>query len=185
MFETFSQGKYGISHPMEDLILLERPAAEAADEWTAFDVADEVVAIRSLMLHRLCTLSHRMRSAAVKEILSGYDLDLRDWMVVAALGDLSAGTQRDIVKTSGLDKVAVNRAAARLKERELVTSRPNRADGRSHVLELSARGRETLVDCSKALSAFEARVLSHFSREESLGMNRLFDRLMEAIERSV
>jgi len=170
---------------MEDLTLLEKPEAETADEWTVFDVADEVASIRGLMLHRLCTLSHRMRSAAVREILSDYDLDLRDWMVLAALGDLAAGTQRDVVKASGLDKVAVNRAAARLKERELVTSRPNRADGRSHVLELSADGRETLINCSKALTAFETRVLSHFSREESLGMNRLFDRLMEAIERSV
>lgn len=167
---------------MDEVTLLERPDA-VPSQWLLPDKILATTAIRGLMLHRLCALSHRMRAIAMKEILSHHGLDLRDWMVLAALEELGWGTQREITKASNLDKVAVNRAAARLKERELIVSRPNERDGRSHHLELSALGRETLAGCSAALATFESKLLAQFDETENDQMNRYIDRLMSSIDR--
>ena len=166
---------------MDEVTLLERPGA-VPSQWLTPDETLPATAVRGLMLHRLCTLSHRMRALAVKEIFSEHGLDLRDWMVLLALDELGWGTQRDITKTCNLDKVAVNRAAARLKRQGMLASRPNARDGRSHHLELSHLGRETLVATSAALAAFENKLLAQFGESENEEMSRFIDRLLLSID---
>jgi DNA-binding MarR family transcriptional regulator len=60
---------------------------------------------------------------------------------MAVLGDSGALTQRDLTRLTLMDKVAVNRACKVLEERGLAWRRPNTQDGRSHLLELTGRGR--------------------------------------------
>ncbi|WEK47838.1 MAG: MarR family winged helix-turn-helix transcriptional regulator [Candidatus Andeanibacterium colombiense] len=166
---------------MDEGTLLERPTA-APEEWTMPDGGSDIGAMRGFMLHRLCALSHRMRSIAVRDVLSEHQFDLRDWTVLATLDELGSGTQREIVAASNLDKVAVNRAASRLKERHLLVARPNVRDGRSHHLELSDLGRQKLIDCSVALADFEQKALARFGRAELDQVSLFIDRLMASID---
>ena len=165
---------------MDEVGLLERPQA-AREAWLAPETV-QLSAMRDLMLHRLCALSHRMRAIAVRDVLSEHELDLRDWSVLAALNDLGEGTQRELSLATAMDKVAVNRAASRLKQLKLVVSRPNACDGRSHHLELSPLGRQTLAQCSSALMDFERDAMSRFTAAEYDQMSRFIDRLMDTVE---
>jgi len=166
---------------MDEVALLERPATGSL-EWFMPARLLATGSARELMLHRLCLLSHHLRAIAVRDVLRKRGLDLRDWMVMAALDGRSASTQRELVGASNLDKVAVNRAAARLKKLELVSSHPNRHDGRSHHLELTPRGRQTFRECSQALAELEREALAQFDDAELDRLSGYIDRLMDVIE---
>ncbi|MCB5423782.1 winged helix-turn-helix transcriptional regulator [Altererythrobacter sp. CC-YST694] len=133
-------------------------------------------------LHRICAVSARMRSIASREVLSQHGLDLRDWLVLSGLFELGLGSQRDLVDLAKLDKVAVNRAAARLKEGDLVEVRPNRLDGRSHLLELSEKGRTIYFAISSEIEEMERLVLAQFSPAETEQFRRMLARLEAALE---
>ena len=60
---------------------------------------------------------------------------------MAVIGDSGPQTQRDLVVTTRMDKVAVNRACKELEDRGLAARTANERDGRSHHLELTAAGK--------------------------------------------
>jgi len=167
---------------MDQTLTLERPTA-LPQVCPAPLARRELHATKGLMLHQLCTLTHEMRSMAVKQILSEQELDLRDWLTLSTLCELGSGTQRDIARTSGLDKVAVNRAVARLKEKGLVTAQPNLRDGRSHLLELTDLGNAVTLTCSNELVEFERSLLDGFSERERKELRRLLDALGNRVAR--
>ena len=70
-----------------------------------------------------------------------FGLKIPEWRVMAVLGDKGALTQRELTDATVMDKVAVNRACKALEARDLLVREPNRADGRSHHLELTAAGK--------------------------------------------
>ncbi|WP_054530560.1 MarR family transcriptional regulator [Erythrobacter sp. SG61-1L] len=133
-------------------------------------------------LHRICAVSARMRSIASRDVLSRHGLDLRDWLVLSGLFELGLGSQRDIVDLTKLDKVAVNRAAARLKETGLVGTRPNRLDGRSHLLELSEQGRRVYFSLASAIEEMERQVLAQFGSAETDQFRWMLARLEASLE---
>ncbi len=140
------------------------------------------LASQDRFLHRLCTVSARMRSIASRDVLSEHNLDLRDWLVLSGLFELGLGSQRDLVDLTKLDKVAVNRAAARLKETDLVETRPNRLDGRSHLIELSEKGREIYFSLAAAIEEMERHVLAQFGTGETEQFRRMLARLEATLE---
>ena len=166
---------------MSEASLMERIGAEPGQSAT-LDAIANVLAMRGLLLHELCAISARMRSIAVKNVLSKYDLDMRDWLVLAALCELGPASQREIVWSTQLDKVAVNRAAARLKDRKLITSCPNERDGRSHILELSETGAEAVTFCATSLVEMERQILSGLSDNDNSGIRRLLRELGKSID---
>ena len=158
--------------------LLDGPM-NVATSWSSSDTDGDIPAGNTLMVERLCMLSHSMRQIAVQEVFGKHGLDMRDWQVLSAIRELGCATQRDVVKLSKLDKVAVNRAAARLKEKELIDSLPNRHDGRSHLLELSKYGESTIQQCTVAIVELERIALSDFTAGECNALANLLDRLGE------
>lgn len=166
---------------MDQAITLDR-SAPAPETCFAPLAKREFLATKGLMLHQLCALAHNMRTVAVREILSEQDLDLRDWIALSTLCELGSGTQRDIVKATSLDKVAVNRAVSRLKDKGLVISEPHSSDGRSHVLELTDLGTAIVLDSSNELLAFERSLLESFSEQERGELRRLLGGLTKSIE---
>lgn len=161
--------------------LAEQPH-NAFDELSSVGLMNGVSRLHDHLLYRLCAISARLRMVAVRDILDDHDLDMRDWLTLAALSEIGAGSQREIAGHTKLDKVAVNRAAARLKQRELVTTQPNARDGRSHLLSLSEVGRETLALCNSALGTMESVILNDFNDNENLALGHLLTQLETAAE---
>jgi DNA-binding MarR family transcriptional regulator len=135
------------------------------------------------LLQQLYGLSERLRMTAEREVLRVYQLDMRDWLVLRTLDGLEGATQRRIAAATDLDKVAVNRAAAWLKQRGLITSVPNARDGRSHFLALSPKGADLLARCLREVAALEADVMFGLVEDDGTELSRLLEHLQRALAR--
>lgn len=136
-----------------------------------------------LLIYRLCTLSHGIRRVAARDILAPLDLDLRDWFVLAAVGELGTSPQRDVARHIRMDKVAVNRSAARLKERGLLAPERHSYDGRSHLLRLTDAGWEVLATSAIALGAVERELLGEIATDRNAALDGTLARLESALRR--
>ncbi len=110
-----------------------------------------------------------------------FNLKIPEWRVVAILGDTGPLTQRDLVRASLMDKVAVNRACKVLDERGILQRSPNAADGRSHHLELTAEGTAIYEQIwPQALAAYE-RIFAVLNPRETERLGELLDKLLQSV----
>ena len=71
-----------------------------------------------------------------------------------------------------MDKVTVMRAARSLVRRRLLRRLPNRADGRSHRLMLTAAGERVYQDIVPLALEHESQLLHHIGRQETEQLHR-------------
>ena len=133
------------------------------------------------VLQQIHALSEQVQAIAERDILRSYGLDLRAWMVLRALHRLGSATQRQVVAATGLDKVAVNRAASSLKKQHLVITLPNEDDGRSHYLELTRQGEDVLDRCGLAIAKLEREMLGGLTEGESWQFLEAIQKLQKAL----
>lgn len=95
-----------------------------------------------------------------------FDLKVPEWRVMVVLGDAGSQTQRELVRATLMDKVAVNRACKVLGERGLVIRSPNDRDGRSHHLELSPTGRAIHTEMMPLALELDRRIFSALTPDE-------------------
>lgn len=111
------------------------------------------------------------------EYRSRFGLKVSEWRVMAVLGDSGALTQRALTRLTMMDKVAVNRACKELEGRGLARRRPNAADGRSHLLELTDEGRAMHGEIMPLALEMERRLFSTFTDEERTMFRMLLARI--------
>ena len=131
--------------------------------------------------YRLAITSNAVSGLISGEYHSEFGLKIPEWRIMAVLGDAGPLTQRDLVHATLMDKVAVNRACKMLEERDLVARSPNEADGRSHHLWLTERGR-AMYDriWPNALSTYE-RIFAALTPAETAKLRVLLDKLLGAV----
>ena len=95
-----------------------------------------------------------------------FDLKIAEWRVMAVLGDSAAHTQRELTELTLMDKVAVNRACKSLADKNFVSRRPNADDGRSHLLELTAQGRDIFEQIMPLALQMETRLFDALDEQE-------------------
>jgi DNA-binding MarR family transcriptional regulator len=100
-----------------------------------------------------------------------------EWRVLVVLGDAGPQTQRDLVRATLMDKVAVNRACKALEERGLASRRANTRDGRSHHLELTPEGRTVHERIMPLALEMEHGILGELTAEERQLLQRLLARV--------
>ena len=108
-----------------------------------------------------------------------FGLNIPEWRVVAVLGDAGPMTQRDLVRATMMDKVAVNRACKSLEDRALVVRSPNVLDGRSHHLDLTGEGRAVHAEVMVIALDMEHRLFCVLSTEERRQFKAMLSRLRE------
>lgn len=133
------------------------------------------------ILEQLYALSDQACTVAERKVLRSHGLDMRSWLVLKAIGQSETATQRQIAKITGLDKVAVNRATSWIKAHGLVNTFPNMTDGRSHLLELSFAGKQTLAECTRKLAALEAGLLSGLSDHQNAELTHILNHLSSSL----
>lgn len=129
-------------------------------------------------LHGITT---QMLNLARKDILSRYELEMRDWLVLAGLVELGKAAQKELTGPTRLDKVAINRAVSRLAHLGLLTFSKNTRDGRSHLIELSDKGQDIYLSAATEIAALERDILAHFSPEEAAQFKYLITKLKGAV----
>ena len=131
--------------------------------------------------YRLAITSNAVSGVIADEYGDRFGLRVPEWRIMAVLGDAGPLTQRDLVRATLMDKVAVNRACKQLEERGMLARFPNAADGRSHHLVLTAQG--TAIHAQIWPQAFGAteRIFACLSEDERLGLRHILDKLLVAV----
>ena len=130
----------------------------------------------------LSITSNAVSDRIADEYRAHFGLKIPEWRVMAVLGDQGAATQRALVETTRMDKVAVNRACRVLEDRGLLGRRPNSADGRSHHLDLTAPGQKVYRAIMPIALEMEERMFSALSADERTLFKDLLERIRAEAE---
>jgi DNA-binding MarR family transcriptional regulator len=114
-----------------------------------------------------------------EEYRTRFGIRIPEWRVLVVLGDAGAQTQRDLVRATQLDKVAVNRACKALEERGLAGRRANTRDGRSHHVELTESGRAVHARIMPLALEMERSILGVLTEQERQVLQRLLARVRD------
>jgi DNA-binding MarR family transcriptional regulator len=123
--------------------------------------------------------SNAVSDRIADEYRARFGLKIPEWRVMAMLGDSGPQTQRDLVVSTRMDKVAVNRACRVLEDRGLAIRSPNARDGRSHHLELTEAGRAVHAEIMPLALEMERHLFSSLSGEELRQFKALLARVFE------
>ncbi|MEE4338622.1 MarR family winged helix-turn-helix transcriptional regulator [Erythrobacter sp.] len=146
---------------------------------------DQPWGLGGFLPYRLSLASNAVSSLIAERYRKRFGLKIPEWRVMAVLGDTANGTgregrtQRDLTRATLMDKVAVNRACKVLEERGLIARAANEADGRSHLLELTAEGRAVHAEIMPLALATEAELFEGLAPAEQKEVKRLLQRLYE------
>ncbi len=131
--------------------------------------------------YRLSVTSNAVSNRIAVEYRARFGVNVPEWRVMAVLGDVGSLTQRQLVGATFMDKVAVNRACKVLVDRGLVERRPNDSDGRSHILELTASGREMHGQIMPLAMGMEERLLECLTAAEQRNLRKILDKLFAQV----
>jgi DNA-binding MarR family transcriptional regulator len=123
------------------------------------------------------------RVAGAYEAMFG--LRIPEWRLIAVVAEHDGITQQDIGTRTRMDKVTVSRAAIALFDRGLIARGANPADRRSHLLRLTAGGRELHASVAPKALELEARIFAGFAPDELaafVAMLRRIDAVAIALE---
>lgn len=133
--------------------------------------------------YRMAVTSIAVSGHIAGEYGDRFGLKVPEWRIMAILGDAGAQTQRDLVRATLMDKVAVNRACKALDDRGFLRRSPNAADGRSHHLELTGEGRALYEQIwPQAYAAYE-RIFAVLTPREIEHLRELLDKLLQSARR--
>jgi DNA-binding MarR family transcriptional regulator len=117
-------------------------------------------------------------SAAISQVYSErFGLSRDEWRVLAATGEAEVQPTRAVAEQTGLDKVAISRAASSLEDRGLIERSEDRRDRRIKMLRLSAEGARALREIERVVRAREAYLLEGLSEAE----RELFETAVEKL----
>ncbi|CAM4010353.1 Multidrug resistance operon repressor [Novosphingobium lubricantis] len=137
--------------------------------------------LTQFMPYRMAITSNAVSGLIAGQYRSEFGLKIPEWRIMAVLGDAGPLTQRDLVRATLMDKVAVNRACKVLEERDLVQRSPNQLDGRSHHLELTHQGLDLYGKIwPQAVEAYE-RIFAAITPREQEKLRAILDKLLQAV----
>jgi DNA-binding MarR family transcriptional regulator len=116
--------------------------------------------------YRLSVAANEVSRLVARAYEHRFGLTIPQWRIIANLAEHGPLAPLQIGKHAAMDKVTVSRAAAGLVDRGLVLRADNGADGRSHILALSAAGQELFESIAPLALAFERALLDQWSAEE-------------------
>lgn len=138
--------------------------------------------LSTFLPYQLSLASNAVSGRIAIEYRQRWGLSIPEWRVMAVVGDAGALTQRDLTRRTLMDKVAVNRACKGLEERDLAVRTPNEADGRSHLLDLTASGRQMHSEIMPLAKEMEGKLFEGFSADELELFRKLLSRARQRAE---
>ena len=130
--------------------------------------------------YRLSVASNAVSGLIARAYEDRFGLSVPQWRLLCVLAEDGGLTQAKLVARTVMDKVTISRAAQGLVKRRLVTRAQNTADGRSHVLALTAEGRGLYGEIAPLALAYEAALISGLAPEDVVLLKRLLGRLQSA-----
>lgn len=139
----------------------------------------EKLRLEDFLPYRLSVLSNRISGAIATSYGQRFGLSIRDWRIMAVLGetpDISAG---ELAERTAIDKVAVSRSVNRLLSDGRLLRRFSADDRRRSVLRLSKAGERLYAEIAPMAQGYERALLARLSPNEQRQLDRMLSRLME------
>jgi len=114
---------------------------------------------------------------AFRQAMAPWDVTPGQYGVLVLIGENQGLSQSDLGAALGIDRSTMVAVIDRLEERGLVVRAPSPRDRRSYALELSAEGRRTLAEASRAVEEHEAAVTAGLSAAEKATLLELLKRV--------
>ena len=137
----------------------------------------------SYLPYRLSVASNAVSGLIARAYEDRFGLTIPQWRLLCVLAEDGARTQGQIVARTVMDKVTVSRAAQGLVRRRLAVRHRNAADGRSHVLALTAEGQRLHAEVAPLALAYETALVAGLRSDEVALLRRLLDDLQTAAGR--
>ncbi|WP_298671986.1 MarR family winged helix-turn-helix transcriptional regulator [uncultured Sphingomonas sp.] len=131
--------------------------------------------------YRLSITSNLVSDRIARAYESMFGLSIPEWRLVAVIAEWDAINQAEIGERTRMDKVTVSRAAIALVDRGLLARAPNATDKRSHLLSLTASGRELYALVAPKALELERRIFASFAPAELEGFMALLRRIDAAV----
>jgi len=142
---------------------------------------NKVIKLEGYWPYLVTVISERIARRTSKIVKEEAGLNLSQWRVMAAIGDVPGRTSVEVVTITPMDKGIVSRATKALLEQGLVRRKASQTDGRISYLFLTKKGQrvyETLVPSVEGILSRAEEALSEESQEELCSQLR---RLMNVI----
>jgi DNA-binding MarR family transcriptional regulator len=124
------------------------------------------LALEAFLPFRLSFTSNLVSDTIASAYEALFGLSIPEWRLVAVTAEADGTTQQAIGRRTRMDKVTVSRAAAALVGRGLLARVANTDDRRSHLLRLTAAGRELHAAVAPKALALEAEIFASFTPDE-------------------
>jgi len=134
--------------------------------------------------YRLSVASNLVSDSIARTYEALFGLSIPEWRLVAVTAEEDGITQQAIGQRTRMDKVTVSRAAIALVERGLLARRANPDDKRSHLLVLTAAGRDLYAQVAPKALDLERRLFAHFPDGEVAAFMAMLRRI-EAVAREL
>jgi DNA-binding MarR family transcriptional regulator len=131
---------------------------------------------------RIAALSARVAEAIVQVHGERFGLSRDEWRVLDAAARRDGEPTRAIQEDTGLDKVAVSRAATALEERGLIRRTEDRADRRIKIVHVTGAGADLVAEVERIVRAREAFLLEGLEDSDRRVFERVLGRLTERAE---
>ena len=132
--------------------------------------------------YRLAMLNSSV-SEVIAQLYSGrFDLSPQEWRVMAALGENSQMSAKEIAQFTSMEKMQVSRAISTLKKSDLLFQKTDSKDRRFSSVSLSEQGKQIYLKIVPLVAARERYLLSVLTDEERQLFNQFVDRIAQQAE---
>lgn len=138
--------------------------------------------LQAFLPFRIARLAAKTTAAVAQIYSERFGLTRDEWRVLAATGEAQDQPTRAIAEQTGLDKVAISRAASSLEDRGLIQRWEDRRDRRIKMVRLTREGGRTLADIERLAQAREAYLLDGLTEQEREVLERVIVKLADRAE---
>ncbi|MGE5135777.1 MAG: MarR family winged helix-turn-helix transcriptional regulator [Gemmatimonadota bacterium] len=115
---------------------------------------------------------------ATGEQAEKHGLQLRDYIVLSALGMTPNLTQGELGKALGLDKTTLMSQLDRLERMGLIVRRNDPRDRRARIPEITGAGNAIRAEVARACDRVEAAALNSFSQDQVQAFRRILSEII-------
>jgi DNA-binding MarR family transcriptional regulator len=143
----------------------------------------KIASLTDFLPYLMSITSNAVSGHISDEYRARFGLRVPEWRVVTVLGYFGSLTQRDLVDTTLMDKVAVNRACKVMEDRGIIARTPNNRDGRSHHLDLTDEGRRVYSEVMPLTFQSFERIFAEIAPDEREVLKGLLNRIRERVRK--
>ncbi len=131
--------------------------------------------------YRLSVLSNTISRSIADIYDREFGLDIRQWRVMAVVGETPGASASEVTTRTAMDKVAVSRAVAGLIELGYLTREPSAEDGRRSELRLTKVGQGIYNQIVPLALQYEQDLLARLDSNDVKQLEALVTRLAAAV----